>query len=58
VNRAIDGDERAFAALYRAHADAAFRLLTRLVGPIAERDDLLQETFVRLHRVLPRFEHR
>jgi RNA polymerase sigma-70 factor, ECF subfamily len=58
LERAASGDEQAFAALYRAHADSVFRLLTRLVGPVAERDDLLQETFLRLHRALPSFESR
>jgi RNA polymerase sigma-70 factor, ECF subfamily len=55
VELAAQGDHRAFAALYRAHADAVYRLLTRLVGPRNERDDLLQDTFVRFHRALPRY---
>ena len=52
---AAGGDHRAFAALYRAHAEAVHALLTRLVGPWPERDDLLQDTFVRFHRALPRY---
>ena len=51
--RAAAGDGQAFAALYHTHADAVFRLLTRLVGPVADREDLLQNVFVRLHRALP-----
>lgn len=42
-------------ALYRDHARATFAFLTRIVGPTAEREDLVQETFVRLHHALPRF---
>jgi RNA polymerase sigma-70 factor (ECF subfamily) len=55
VALAAAGDHRAFAALYRAHADAVYGLLTRLIGPRSERDDLLQDTFVRFHRALPRY---
>lgn len=53
IARAVAGDGQAFAALYHAHADAVYRLLTRLVGPVADREDLLQNVFVRLHRALP-----
>ena len=52
---AAAGDRDAFEAIYRAHADRTFALLTRLVGPDREREDLLQETFVRLHAALPRY---
>ena len=52
---AAAGDRSAFESIYRAHADRTFGLLTRLVGPDREREDLLQETFVRLHAALPRY---
>ncbi|MFN0248779.1 MAG: RNA polymerase sigma factor [Kofleriaceae bacterium] len=52
---AAAGDRAAFESIYRAHADRTFALLTRLVGPDREREDLLQETFVRLHGALPRY---
>lgn len=55
VERAAGGDELAFAAIYRLHADGIHALLTRLVGPRAEREDLLQDVFVRFHRALPSF---
>lgn len=55
VTRAVAGDQLAFAALYRMHAGEVFGLLTRLVGPRSEREDLLQEVFVRFHRALPTF---
>ncbi|MBZ0236460.1 MAG: sigma-70 family RNA polymerase sigma factor [Deltaproteobacteria bacterium] len=55
VARAVAGDQLAFAALYRMHAGGVHALLTRLVGPRAEREDLLQDVFVRFHRALPRF---
>ena len=32
-----------------------YRRLSRILGPIAEREDLTQDVFVALHRALPRF---
>ncbi len=55
VERHRAGDPDAFAALYRAHAAAVYRRLSRILGPIAERDDLVQDVFVALHGALPRF---
>lgn len=49
------GDAAAFARLYHQHVDRVYARLTRLVGPISERDDLLQQTFLRVHRALPQF---
>ena len=50
-----DGDPDAFADIYRAHVDAVYRRLTRILGPIAEREDLTQDVFLAVHRALPRF---
>jgi RNA polymerase sigma-70 factor (ECF subfamily) len=55
VARHRDGDREAFAEIYRAHVDAVYRRLTRILGPIAEREDLTQEVFATLHRALPKF---
>ncbi len=55
VKRAIDGDRRAFDDLYRAHVASVHRLLTRLIGPVPERDDLLQQVFLEAFRSLPGF---
>ncbi len=55
VERHLGGDPDAFAALYRAHAAAVYRRLTRILGPIEEREDLTQDVFVALHGALPRF---
>ena len=55
IERAVAGDESAFASLYRLHADGVHGLITRLVGPRPEREDLLQEVFVRFHRALPSY---
>lgn len=55
VARIAAGDRAAFELLYRAHADRVFALLTRLVGPDREREDLMQDVFIRLHPALARF---
>ncbi|CAN5186243.1 hypothetical protein BH11MYX1_BH11MYX1_05410 [soil metagenome] len=55
VRRAVVGNRRAFDELYRAHVGSAYRLLTRLVGPVPERDDLIQQVFLEAFRALPRF---
>lgn len=55
VERHRAGDPTAFALIYRAHAAAVHRRLSRLLGPVPEREDLLQDVFLALHRVLPTF---
>jgi RNA polymerase sigma-70 factor, ECF subfamily len=39
------GDRTALEAVFRAHAEGLARLLTRIVGPSIEVEDLLQDTF-------------
>ena len=39
------GDRAALEAVFRAHSGTLARLLTRIVGPSAEIEDLLQDTF-------------
>jgi RNA polymerase sigma-70 factor (ECF subfamily) len=51
----LGGERDAFAELFRRHADRVRTHLTRLVGPVAERDDLVQEIFLRLHQALPSY---
>jgi RNA polymerase sigma-70 factor (ECF subfamily) len=55
VGTARDGDDDAFAQIFRRHADAVRARLTRLVGPRAEREDLVQQVFLRLHQSLGDF---
>ena len=55
VQRAIEGDRRAFDELYRLHAPNVQRLLMRLVGPVPDLDDLLQHAFLEAFRSLPKF---
>jgi RNA polymerase sigma-70 factor (ECF subfamily) len=46
VAQAIEGDERAFATLYRRHARYVAGIAYRLLGKDSEVDDVLQEAFV------------
>jgi RNA polymerase sigma-70 factor (ECF subfamily) len=39
------GDRAALEAVFRAHAEPLARLLTRIVGPSVDAEDLLQDTF-------------
>jgi RNA polymerase sigma-70 factor (ECF subfamily) len=50
-----DGDPDAFGRIYRAHAAAVYRRLTRVLGPVPEREDLTQDVFLALYRALPQF---
>lgn len=46
------GDRDAFRVLFRRHVDRVRSQLTRFVGAAPERDDLVQEVFLRLHQGL------
>lgn len=55
VARFLDGDRAAYTMLYQRYAEKVFARLTRLVGPGADREDLLQQVFIGLFRALPAF---
>lgn len=55
VNRYLDGDEQAFAELYRAAAPRVFGYLFTLTRDAARAEDLVQVTFEKLHRARRRF---
>jgi RNA polymerase sigma-70 factor (ECF subfamily) len=58
VERARKGDPEAFRELVEAHSDALFRLAYRMTGNEDMADDVVQETFLRAHRNLGRFDGR
>jgi RNA polymerase sigma-70 factor (ECF subfamily) len=49
------GDRGALDLVFRTHAEVLERLLSRLVGPRGEVEDLLQETFAAAIQAFPRF---
>jgi RNA polymerase sigma-70 factor (ECF subfamily) len=53
--RAQAGDHQAFAHLYGQHKRRIYSLCLRMVGNIAEAEDLTQEAFMQLHRKIATF---
>jgi RNA polymerase sigma-70 factor (ECF subfamily) len=53
--RAQAGDHQAFAQLYALHKRRIYSLCLRMVGNVAEAEDLTQEAFLQLHRKIATF---
>lgn len=53
--RAQAGDHEAFAQLYSIHKKKVFSLCLRMVGNVAEAEDLTQEAFLQFHRKIDTF---
>jgi len=53
--RAQAGDHQAFSHLYSLHKRRIYSLCLRMVGNIAEAEDLTQEAFLQLHRKIATF---
>ena len=55
LTRAQAGDHIAFAQLYSLHKRRIYSLCLRMVGNVAEAEDLTQEAFLQLHRKIATF---
>jgi RNA polymerase sigma-70 factor, ECF subfamily len=55
LERAQAGDHQAFAHLYSLHKRRIYSLCLRMVGNVAEAEDLTQEAFLQLHRKIATF---
>lgn len=55
LSRAQAGDHHAFAELYSLHKRRIYSLCLRMVGNVAEAEDLTQEAFLQLHRKIATF---
>jgi RNA polymerase sigma-70 factor (ECF subfamily) len=55
IEAARRGDATAFSRLYDRHVESVTRRLSHLSGPSGNVDDLVQETFLRAMKALPRF---
>jgi RNA polymerase sigma-70 factor (ECF subfamily) len=53
--RAQAGDNQAFAQLYSVHKRRIYSLCLRMVGSVAEAEDLTQEAFLQFHRKIGTF---
>lgn len=49
------GEEAAFGRLVERYSPAVWALLTRFLGPVAEREDLVQDVFLRVVRARERY---
>jgi RNA polymerase sigma factor (sigma-70 family) len=58
VQRAAEGDQRAFAAIFRRHHQALYRFCIGIVGNADDAQDALQNTMVKVLRALPGEERR
>jgi len=56
VDRALQGDQTAWERLVRLHQEPVFRLAYLLLGDPEDAEDAAQETFIRAHRALNRFD--
>lgn len=54
----LDGDQRAFDDLYRRHAAAVGRRMQRVFGNRTDAEDMVQATFLQVHRSLARYDDR
>lgn len=52
---AASGSDAAFSMIYERHAERLFVWITRMIGPSADREDVLQKAFLGLHQALPSF---
>jgi RNA polymerase sigma-70 factor (ECF subfamily) len=53
--KAQEGDHSAFAQLYSIHKRRVYSLCLRMLGNVAEAEDLTQEAFLQLHRKIATF---
>jgi RNA polymerase sigma-70 factor (ECF subfamily) len=55
IDRAREGDGRAFETLYAMHKRRVYSLCLRMLGNVAEAEDLTQEAFLQLYRKIGTF---
>jgi RNA polymerase sigma-70 factor (ECF subfamily) len=56
VRMTLNGDARAFTTLIDRHAPACLRYATRMLSDRADAEDVAQETFLRVHKALSRYD--
>ena len=56
VQQVAQGEEEALQALFQRHGGAVTALARRMLGDRQEAEEILQDTFLRLHQNAPRFD--
>lgn len=55
IKQAKQGDENAFAFLFNMFSDRIYRFISYKVNVVAEREDILQDVFVKAWKGLPKY---
>jgi RNA polymerase sigma-70 factor (ECF subfamily) len=55
ARRVSRGDHQAFHCLYDRHKREVYGRLTKIIGAVPDREDVLQQAFMRLHKALGTF---
>ena len=55
IKRAADGDDLAFTAIMRKYKSPLYRFALRHMGDADDAEDIVQDTFIAMHRNLARF---
>jgi RNA polymerase sigma-70 factor, ECF subfamily len=58
VQRVVGGDRGAFEELYKKYVKKIFNLLYRMTGTAEEAEEITQEVFYQVYKVLPNFQGR
>lgn len=58
VRQVLEGDGAAFATLVQRHFARAFRFATHVLGDGFDAEEVVQDSFMRAHRALARYEER
>ena len=58
VAQVLAGDRDAFRVLVERHSRSIFRVIYRMTGSQQDAEEIVQETFLRAYKALPRFELR
>lgn len=57
VQRVLDGDKEAFKEIIAANQRLVFHVVRRLVGNLADAEDICQDVFVKVYRNLSKFKY-
>lgn len=56
LERAAQGDHKAFSELFYSYKDMVYRVVYKLLGTSEETNDAVQQTFIELYKSLPNYQ--